>query len=233
VTWDNNKNVRVDNSPETTARMLDQSLKDLGSTYIDLYLIHWPDSKVDIRRPIEVLSRAKEAGKIRAIGLSNTNPSDLAKAMEIEHVDVLQSEFNLFVNAPKQDLFEAVRENKMGFMSWGTLDKGILTGRVTKMREDQGFGGDDVRSRAAWWTQADRHPKYQAMEKITPVLDAAGHSGLELAIGYVLQHDEVSTALCGSRTSAQLDSTLSALENLPPQVLIAEAVALAKQAMSD
>lgn len=213
VTWDIDRRVGIDNRPETTERMLEQSLRDLQSDWIDLFLIHWPDPEVDIRRPMEVLARAKEVGKIRAIGLSNTNHEDLAKASEVDRVDVLQGPFNVFHRAPITEWFGHLREQEMGWMGYGTLDKGILTGRVT--RAPRSFEKTDVRAHASWWVNQDRTPKFDAIEQVEPVLKEAGVGLLHWALAFVLKHPEVSTALCGFRSLAQLDSLLEAWEQVP------------------
>ena len=224
IDWDGEKNVRLDNSPETTRRMLDQSLRDLNTDYLDLYLVHWPDKDNDIRKTVEVLVEARQAGKIRAFGLSNTNKVDLAAATEVAPPQVLQSQFNLFENEPVEALFGAIAEHSMGFMSWGTLDKGILTGRV---REDRKYDASDVRSRAPWWTSVDRTPRYRAMEKINPLLEEAGHTGLELALSHVLDHSQTSTALCGVRSTEQLETACAAVGNLLSSELLERARAIA------
>ena len=219
ITWDQSQNVRLDNSPKTTQSMLEQSLRDLGTDHIDLFLVHWPDEGTDIRATVEVLVKAREAGKIRAFGLSNTNSQELALAAEIAVPEVLQAQLNLFENGPVDELFPHVRESSMGFMSWGTLDKGILTGRVNQERK---FDKVDVRSHAPWWTSADHGPRYKAMESIVPRLEKAGHSGLELALSHVLAHPEVSTALCGMRNMKQLETACAAANNLVPGALLQE-----------
>jgi aryl-alcohol dehydrogenase-like predicted oxidoreductase len=218
VVWDNNRRLGIDNRPHITRKMLEQSLRDLQTDRIDLYLIHWPDPKIDIRQPMEVLVRAKESGQIGAIGLSNTNLEDLTKAQEIGKVEVVQAQFNLFEVYPREHLFEFIRSQEIGFMTWGTLDKGILTGRVDRQRAD--FANHDVRSHAPWWTNSDREPKYRAMDEIRPLLEADGYTGLQLALGFVLQYPEVSTALCGIRNQHQLDTSLEAIQNLPPPSLL-------------
>ena len=224
IIWDDNKRIRIDNNPKVIQKMLEQSLKDLRTDYIDLYMIHWPDRNVDIRKPIEYLSRAKDEGKIRSIGLCNFFVEDINKAFGIDRIDVLQSEFNLFNSSAKDKLFGIIQEKKMGFMSWGTLDKGILTGRVTSERK---FDEVDARSWAPWWTNDDKTPKYRAMERINDLLKEYGHSGLELALGYVLQFKELSTALCGIRNTEQLETAIKALNNLPDKDILEEAKLIA------
>ena len=226
ITWDDKKRIKIDNSPQVIQKMLEQSLRDLQTDYIDLYMVHWPDKNVDIRKPMEYLSKAKNEGKIRVIGLCNSFVEDINKAFEIDRVDVLQSEFNLFNSSAKDTLFSIIREKKMGFMSWGTLDKGILTGRVTSERK---FDEVDARSWAPWWTNDDKTPKYRAMERINTLLKEKEHSGLELALGYVLRFKELSTALCGVRNSDQLETAIKAFENLPGKDVLDEAKSIADE----
>ena len=212
VTWHDNKRVDMNNDPEVTKRMLEQSLKDLQSEYIDLYMIHWPDSKIDIRRPMEVLAQAKHEGKIRHIGLCNTFVEDLNKASEIEKIEAVQSSFSFFSRQVRQELFPYLKEKNISFMSYGTLEKGILTKRVTKSRS---FDKTDCRSWAPWWKNSDKDQKMEMVEKLAPFVEKTGHSMLELALGFVLSHDEVSSALCGAKNSEQLQSLLKALKHLP------------------
>ena len=230
ITWDDRKRITLDNSPKILQKMLEQSLKDLKTEYIDLYMIHWPDKNVDIRTPMEYLSKIKEEGKIRAIGLSNSFPEDIIKAMEIDRVDALQNEFNLFNASVKDTIFEVVRGNGLGFMCWGTFDKGILTGRVTPERR---FDEVDARSWAPWWKNENKTPKHRAMERINELLRETEHTGLELALGYVLQYSEVSTALCGMRNSEQLTTTINALTHLPGKDLIDEAKSIADEELQN
>lgn len=230
IVWDDRKRIRIDNSPAATIETLEQSLRYLQTELIELYLVHWPDPKVDIRKPVEVLAKAQEQGKIGAIGLSNSNPEDFKKASEIARIEVFQSELNLFVDDPIDSLFPLIREHNVGFMSWGTLDKGILTGRVTEKRQ---FDPYDVRRTAPWWRKADHTPRYRAMKKIMPILKEGGHTGLELALGYNLGFAECSTALCGVRSTEQLETAINALDNLPEPSVVEHAIEIAQTEMSN
>ena len=229
VTWHENKRVDMTNDPAVAQKMIEQSLRDLQTDYIDLYMVHWPDKNVDIRKTMEVLSKAKHEGKIKHIGLCNTYVEDLNKAFEVDRVEVVQSEFNFFTNAfVRQELFPYLKEKNISFMSWGTLDKGILTGRVDEARKT--YDKSDCRSWAPWWKEADNHEKFLAMKKLWPRLDETHHNGLELALAHNLSFPELSVAICGAKSSEQLKTLFKALENLPTKELMAEFDTLAKPA---
>ncbi len=224
VTWGSNKRVDMTNDPAVTQRMLEQSLRDLQSDYIDLYMIHWPDSRVDIRRPLEILSKAREQGKIKHIGLCNTTVADLESASEIDRIEVVQSEFNFFQSIASLELFPYLEKNKISFMSWGTLDKGILTGHVDEKRKK--YEESDCRSWAPWWKAADNSHKFQVMKKLTPLLQDHQHNGLELALAHNLSFPELSVAICGAKNSEQLKTLMDALTHLPSKELLTEALGL-------
>lgn len=217
VTWHDNKRVDMSNSPDVTLKMLEQSLRDLNSDYIDLYMIHWPDPLVDIRRPMEVLAKAKLQGKIKHIGLCNTQKNDLDLAKTIERIEVVQSEFNFFNQTAKDDLFPYLKEEEISFMSWGTFDKGILTGSVSKKREQaKNYDQSDCRRSAPWWKQKDILKKIDKMEEIIPLLKEAGLSPQEFALGLNLSFDEIQMVLVGMRNHQQLENTIKFVHNLPP-----------------
>ena len=182
-------------------------------------MIHWPDPDVDIRRPMEVLSGLKAQGKIRHIGLCNTTVEDLAKASEVDRVEAVQSEFHFF-EPQSEELFGDLGRRGVDFASWGTLDKGILTGTVTRGRT---FEASDCRSRAPWWLKSDKDKKMDFMaERVFPLLEKRGVTGLAFALGWNLSHPGVSVCLCGGRTVAQWKGILDALDDLPPAGVIEE-----------
>lgn len=154
VDWHSSMRVNMSNDPVVIQRMFDESRRRLDSDYIDLYMIHWPDPKIDIRYSLEPLYQMKEKGYIRSIGLCNTNQEDLDL---VESIDFVQSEFNYFNDGFRSLDFNALK------MGWGTFDKGILSSSV---KIDTKFSQYDCRSWAPWWKKSNWKEKVRLAESL-------------------------------------------------------------------
>lgn len=206
VDWHPNHRVNMTNDPKVISRMLEESLNRLGREMIDVFMIHWPDKNVDIREPLQVLQNAKLAGKIMHIGLCNTTKEDLQKAQEICEVEVFQSELNLLNQKPFLELGEEWK-NKTS-MSWGTFDKGILTGRVTK---DRKFSKEDCRSWAPWWNKKEVAEKIIKTEKLNQILTDYNLTLAQFALQFNLSFFGISTALVGFKSKSDILQVHSSL----------------------
>jgi aryl-alcohol dehydrogenase-like predicted oxidoreductase len=207
----------MSNSKDVTEKMLAQSLKRLKRDVIDIYMIHWPDPKVDIRVPLEVLKLAQTKGKIKHIGLCNTNQEDLRKAKEICEIDVLQSELNLF----NQEAFlrlDQEWQNKFT-MGWGTFDKGILTGRVT---HDRVFSKEDCRAWAPWWNKKEVQVKIKRTQKLKEILVDYNLSLQSFCLHYSISYFGLSTCLIGFKTVGDISEVTSSLQSSPMRETIKE-----------
>jgi myo-inositol catabolism protein IolS len=210
VTWHENKRVDMTNRPDVAESMLHQSLRDLKTDYIDLYMVHWPDKNVDIRETLKVYTDAQKAGKIRFIGLCNTHLEDLNKAKEVCKIVMVQSQFHWFDRTPKTELFQYLTQNNISFMSWSTLNQGIISGTVNDKRK---YDKSDARSWAPWWDKPEVARKVKIMDQLRPLLEKMNKNGVSLALSHNLLHPELTTALVGIRSEVQLQSMLMAYEN--------------------
>jgi myo-inositol catabolism protein IolS len=211
VHWHSTKRVNMTNEPKIIEEMLHASLKRLKREQVDVYMIHWPDPRVDIRRPIEVLTKAQEQQKIRFIGLCNTNLQDLKLATSITRIDVIQSQYNAFTTQNYHDLNPWLTEHQAAFMSWGTFDKGILTGRVTPSRQ---YEASDARSWAPWWKDQPLEQKLKRVEKLKKYFEKHELNLEEAAIGFQLHSSTVSTMLIGWKKPQDVISSLIALKKV-------------------
>lgn len=209
VSWHSTKRVNMTNDPKTALNMLEQSLRDLETDYIDAYFIHWPDVKVDIRNTMEVLARKKEQGLIRFIGLCNSNADDFLKASEIDQVSILQSEFNIFNNGFDQELTNKVQSDVSSFWGWGTFDKGIISGSVTK---DRTFEKNDCRSWAPWWKKSNKNEKIEIMEKILNKMQLS--DGVSLALSHAAMSDLKVKPILGLKSLNHLNGVKAAYKEL-------------------
>jgi aryl-alcohol dehydrogenase-like predicted oxidoreductase len=209
VHWHENKRVDMSNDPKVTQLMLEDSLRRLNSEYIDLYMIHWPDDKVDIRFTLEVLTKAQHEGKIKHIGLCNTNIEDYTKALEVAKIDVIQSELSVFNHSVNEWAENFIEE--CSFMSWGTFDKGILTGRVSKEREQaKNYDESDCRKSAPWWNQKDVLAKVDKVKSLNQLWNEKDLTLLEGALSFNLSHDFCDMALMGAKSIKDWDTILNA-----------------------
>lgn len=221
VHWHNSKRVDMTNDPKITKKMLEESLRRLNSDYIDLYMIHWPDKNVDIRYPLDVLAKAQREGKIKHIGLCNTNESDFYLSLEVAKIEVIQSELNIFNRQVCSEILPLCQREEVSFMSWGTLDKGILTGRVDGKRK---FDKTDCRSWAPWWKAMDKERKYKQVDQFRNMLKnkkhqvQEAHDLLSLALAHNLLEAGVTSLLCGPKSIEQLEEILVRLETFRPEL---------------
>lgn len=206
VDWHPNKRVNMTNDPAVIEKMFFESLHRLKRDYIDVYMIHWPDPRVKIEKPLEVLIKLKEQGLIKHIGLCNTHEQDLIKAKKMTQIDALQSEHNLFSHKN----FDFVQD-PIFKMAWGTFDKGILSGRVFPERK---YDASDARSWAPWWKKSDFKTKFEILTKLKSILNDYNVSLTQFALSYNLQLYEISTTLVGLKKTQDLETLTRDLNGL-------------------
>ena len=189
-------------SRERILSEVEDSLRRLRTSYIDIYQVHWPDPLVPIEETAETMSLLYRQGKTRAIGVSNYSPQqmELFRATSPLHAD--QPPYNLFERQIEQDVLPFALQNGIGTLTYGSLCRGLLSGR---MRPDTQFVGDDLR-RVDPKFQPPRYAQYlQAVEGLGRFAqEKYGERVLDLAIRWTLDQTGVSVALWGARHPEQL-----------------------------
>jgi len=198
-----------DSSKERIKKEIEDSLKRLQVDYIDLYQVHWPDSKTPIAETAEALGQLLKEGKIRAIGVSNYTVEEMETFQKTKPLNSAQPPFNLFERADEQTILAYCKNKDLATLGYGSLCRGLLSG---KMRSDTPFQGDDLRKSDPKF-QAPRFSQYLECVKR---LDqwAQQHyqrSVLSLAIRWVLDKG-INVALWGARKPEQIDAISSIWE---------------------
>ncbi|SNC65778.1 Predicted oxidoreductase [Marinobacter sp. es.048] len=204
LNWnDDHDKVWRDATASRIEREVEDSLKRLQTDRIDIYQVHWPDPKTPMDETARALEKLYQAGKIRAIGVSNFTPSQMDELQKSVPLHSLQPPYNLFERDIEQAILPYCRENGIATITYGGLCRGLLTG---KMREDTEFKGDDLRKNDPKF-QGDRYRQYL---NAVAELDAFARERyqknvLALALRWLVDQPGVTTALWGARRPEQLD----------------------------
>jgi aryl-alcohol dehydrogenase-like predicted oxidoreductase len=199
--WRNSSAARI-------RKEVEQSLRRLRTDYIDLYQVHWPDPLVPIQETAAALARLLNERKIRAIGVSNYSPEQMAEFRKAAPIHSVQPPYNLFEREAESGVLPYAAQHNLTVLCYGALCRGLLTGTITATTK---FKGDDLRSNDPKFQQ----PRFSQYLAAASSLDRYareryGLGVLALAVRWVLgQGDTI--ALWGARRPAQLDAVEDAM----------------------
>ena len=181
---------------------IEDSLKRLRTDVIDIYQVHWPDPNVPIEETAAAMADLQRAGKIRIVGVSNFSPAQIDAFRKVAPVQTVQSPYNLFERAIESDVLPYRRDRKIVTLAYGSLCRGLLSGRMTKQTQ---FVGDDLRKTDPKF-QAPRFAQYlRAVERLDRFAqENYGRRAIHLALRWVLDREDSMIALWGARRPDQL-----------------------------
>ncbi|MGH8246502.1 MAG: aldo/keto reductase [Gammaproteobacteria bacterium] len=179
---------------------IEQSLRRLGTDYVDLYQTHWSDRSTPIEETMAALLELKGEGKIRAIGSSNTSPADLNGSRRIGAVDAVQQKYSMLDREADSDLLPYARTNHMAFLAYSPLGCGLLAG---KMPAERRFPAGDHRRNDSRFLAESRAHINQMLEKLEPLAKSLQASLSQLVLAWTLSVPGVTHALVGSRNVEQ------------------------------
>jgi aryl-alcohol dehydrogenase-like predicted oxidoreductase len=209
-----------DSSRERVVTTIDKTLKNLGTDYVDAYLVHWPDRTVPFEETMGALDDLVKDGKIRFVGLSNFKREEIEACMQVRRVDVVQYGWHMFDRRMQREIFPYCQENGIGVMAYGSLAFGLLTGTFTA---ETTFAKDDWRSRAGGSMAgmrlfdalfgAEAFPRnLQVVDELKGISATYNRSLPQLALRWAISHPAVSTSLVGCRSVAEVEDNVGAVE---------------------
>ena len=209
------------NSRRWIQREVENSLRRLGTDWIDLYQVHRPDEAADVDDTLGALSDLVHQGKIRYAG-SSTFPAEyiveaqwVAERRGRERFRCEQPPYSILVREVERSVLPTCERYGMGVIPWSPLAGGYLAGRYRKgaelppdSRMARRFGSqfEDERQRAVHERRID------VVEELLKVTADAGITITHLAMAFVLEHPAVTSAIIGPRTMEQLDDLLAGVD---------------------
>jgi myo-inositol catabolism protein IolS len=199
--------VVMDNSPAFLKASVEGSLKRLQTEYIDLFYIHFPDEHTPKDEAVGALKQLKDEGKIRAIGVSNFSIEQLQEANKDGHVDVLQSEYNLFKRGAEQDVLPYALQHGISFIPYFPLASGLLGGKYTK---DMKF--EDIRAKDPLFEGEAFVRNLEKVEQIRKIAEAKHAEVAHVVLAWYLTRDSIDVLIPGAKEPEQILNNLKALQ---------------------
>ncbi len=211
---DDDDNWYRDSSRESALAAIDRSLKALGTDYVDVYLIHWPDKDMPLEESMGALEEIVQAGKARFVGVSNFRPDQIETCMETRRVDITQYGYHMFDRRLEREVFPTIAEHGIGLMTYGSLAHGLLTGTFTA---DTTFDESDWRSNGTafnipLFTEEVFARNVAAVNDLKPIAARHGKTMAQLALRWALRNPVVSVALIGFRRPEEVEENVAGLD---------------------
>ena len=190
-----------DHSAEHMTSAVENSLRVLGTDYIDLYQLHSPSPEWPIANTMENLVGLRDSGKIRYIGVSNFSPEQTQEAMQYATIHSSQPRYNLMWRNLENDVLPFCLRNGIGVIPHSVLSKGVLAGRHKPGHQ---FASDDERRLFSFFRGSDFEEAYAVAQRLDSWARDNCRDIVQLAIAWVLANPAVSSALVGAKSPEQV-----------------------------
>ena len=203
-------------------RAVHDSLRRLGTDYVDLYQIHAWDPGTPIDETLSTLDSLVRAGKVRYLGCSNILGWQLQKALDaakhsgLERFVSLQPLYNLLDRTIEWELLPVCAEEGLGVVAWSPLRGGWLSGKYRRGMTRPPQGTRIEMAEAHGWSERfanyDNERTWSVIDELLAVADEVGHTPAQVALRWVLQRPGVTAPIVGARDLTQLDDNLGAVD---------------------
>jgi len=201
--------VARDASPAWIQKGVESSLSALGTDYIDLYQMHWPDPTTPFEETAEALAKLIADGKIRHVGVSNFDVEQMEAFSATLPVETLQPPYHLFRRDIEAEVLPYAAANDIGVLVYGPLAHGLLGGHLGP---DTTFVPGDWRAKSPMFCGETFARNLQVVEQLRKVATELGITLAQLATAWTLANPAVDVAIVGTRNADHVDEALAAAE---------------------
>lgn len=210
-TWGEDRQIRKSLKRESIMAECEASLRRLQVDTIDLYQIHWPEPDEDVEEGWSALAELKQQGKVRWIGVSNFSESQLARAQAIAPITSLQPPYSILQPEIEPDVLPYCGANNIGVIVYAPMKSGMLTGAMTRERLAN-LPEDDFRKRSPFFQEPMVTRNLKVVDVLREIGNRHGRTPGEVAIAWTLRRPEVTAAIVGMRSPAQVDGVVGAAD---------------------
>ena len=194
-------------SKESIIKECEDSLRRLGTDYIDLYQQHWPDSSTPIEETMEALEILKDQGKIRAGGVSNYTMSEMEKAEKYFKLSSNQVPYSMVNRGIEDEVGPYCIANDKAIIAYSPLQRGVLTGKITA---DYKFAEGDHRPTTPFFKEPNLSRINAFLDKIKPIAEAQKATMAQLVLNWTMNQPGITCVLAGARNERQVLENLKA-----------------------
>lgn len=209
----NNSGISIDiykySSEQRVIKDCDESLKRLGTDYIDLFQIHWPDMTTPVAETMGALQKLIKSGKIRAGAVSNFSPGLMEEALKSYQIASDQVPYSMLNRGIEEDIVPFCIENNIGILAYSPLQRGILAGKITNNHK---FTEGDTRPSTIYYKEPNLSQILKFLENLKKI--AAGRSVTlsQLVLNWTTRQPGITCTLAGARDASQVIENIKATE---------------------
>ena len=194
---------------ESIIKECEDSLKRLGTDYIDLYQIHWPDSTTPIAETMEAVAQLIKEGKVRYAGVCNYNAAQMEEASHTLPLISNQLPFSMVNRSIEEENVPYCMKHNKAILAYSPIERGLLTG---KMKPGYTFAPGDHRATNKFFTNESITRTNSFLEKIKPLADSKNATLAQLIIRWTIDRPGITIALVGARNREQAIENAKATE---------------------
>lgn len=180
------------------------SLKRMGIDYIDVYLIHWPNPAEYMEEGWQTCADLVKEGKVRYTGVSNFTIGQMDVLQKIHPIACMEPPYSMIERRIEEEILDYCKKHNMGVVVYSPLQQGILTGTM----KGAGDIPSDFRSHNPHFKEPEFSENMKLVANLIPIAEKYGCSVARLAIAWVLRRPEVTSAINGARTTAEIEDSI-------------------------
>lgn len=185
---------------ESIIKECEDSLRRLGTDYIDLYQIHWPESTTPIAETMEAVDALMKQGKVRHAGVCNYNVAQMEEAEKTLHLVSNQVPYSMVKPDIEKEVVPHCISEKKSILAYSPLERGLLTGKMTPGYK---FQEGDHRAKLYFFTDENIRRTNAFLQKIRPLADEKGITLAQLVLRWTINKPGITIALVGARNAEQ------------------------------